>query len=987
METDVAQRFRSRILREMHANRENPFNSPPSSTGSHGTVSPTMTSVFSDPDGESTRRLNEDIARVTGGGRKLPVNWDAAHRKWPEYFSKPKKSPAGNDTKSLKENYNPPPFKFLQEDSTRDIWDGSKRKRADMQPRADDESDLSILLSKSPAAALSLNNNRHLSPISRSHARAPSEPAPLLQRRPSISEALERLRKASSSPKQPDQKLMSGANGSSPNGSSAKSSFTAVPPSPNSIASPDPGANARSFFMPDVSHLGDFVTGTLRFSGSMKNGVPIFVKQGRVHDKQESPAAAAHVAVDSVKVPQDEERIFVSMDMIRDEIISLQEHHEKVQEYALNMQQQVERLEAQLKEKGQNSDKSRDREHASESNSRLRSEIATLQVRLDQATRKISTSEIANDSITHEKERVLTRLQEACDDINKLTRKLTVKEKALETSQKQLDSSEQVRQENDTLRRDLVAITHSRDALELENSSLRGDNDKLESGLRSLQSEMHRLRSENDRLRQQQQSLLAENKSLRSSRAQLEQHDVLNEDLDEVQHELDAAREELEALRKRNEELASLREDNQSLVRHNEKYFNDNKMLRRENSGFERSIHDLHEENIKLKEEVVFLKEQIDHYRPAPKANIETENTTAGIPVPDITIDTNVSGPDGPTETRDLPDPLEMTGQSQNVMDAEYTDSVMNTNQNVDTFQKRGQTVNEQAQKVAFSIPAKPGVLKTTANQGSKRRSTSRQAPKAHFENYSDYDETSGALSLDMGATQDQVVELSVPVQGIFKPTGNREQTPHPRRTKSVQHTMETDITTGTNKSIHQSTGCALSRDAKRVLNDLCVHSCSSCIVCARITSHRSTSAELVVGKKRVTVPRPVPVTDRDLSVEDPTMRPAQSPGHALALVIKGLEDESRHLQFELSQLQTKYSNQDKAIGKRDRVALAEDIRSLLKRLEVKNDQIYSLYDVLEGQKAAGQAMSEEELEMTVLNITGMSIRDVTDQFTWEGIH
>lgn len=370
METDVAQRFRSRILREMHANRENPFNSPPSSTGSHGTVSPTMTSVFSDPDGESTRRLNEDIARVTGGGRKLPVNWDAAHRKWPEYFSKPKKSPAGNDTKSLKENYNPPPFKFLQEDSTRDIWDGSKRKRADMQPRADDESDLSILLSKSPAAALSLNNNRHLSPISRSHARAPSEPAPLLQRRPSISEALERLRKASSSPKQPDQKLMSGANGSSPNGSSAKSSFTAVPPSPNSIASPDPGANARSFFMPDVSHLGDFVTGTLRFSGSMKNGVPIFVKQGRVHDKQESPAAAAHVAVDSVKVPQDEERIFVSMDMIRDEIISLQEHHEKVQEYALNMQQQVERLEAQLKEKGQNSDKSRDREHASESNSR-----------------------------------------------------------------------------------------------------------------------------------------------------------------------------------------------------------------------------------------------------------------------------------------------------------------------------------------------------------------------------------------------------------------------------------------------------------------------------------------------------------------------------------------------------------------------------------------------------------------------------------------
>ncbi|OAA81036.1 hypothetical protein LEL_00581 [Akanthomyces lecanii RCEF 1005] len=983
METDVAQRYRSRILREMHANRENPFNSPPSSTGSHGTVSPTMTSVFSDPDGESTRRLNDDIARVTGG-KKFPVNWEAAHRKWPEYFSKPKSAFIDNDAQPLKENHNPAPFKFPQEDSTRDIWEGSKRKRAEMQPRADDETDLSILLTKSPAAALSLNN-RHLSPISRAHARAPSEPAPLLQRRPSISEALDRLRRASGSPKHAHQRHMSGANGSSPNGSSAKSSFTAVPPSPNSVASPNHGANARSFFMPDVSHLGDFVTGTLRFSGSMKNGVPIFVKQGKVHDKQASPAVAAHVAVDSLKVPKEEERIFVSMDMIRDEIVSLQEHHEKVQEYAANLQQQVDRLEAQLKEKGQNPDKGYHGSHGNDSNTRLRSEIASLQNRLDQATRKLSTSEIANDSMTHERDRVLTRLQEACDDINKLTRKLTVKEKALETSQKQLDSSEQVRQDNDTLRRDIVAVTHSRDALELENSSLRDDNDKLESELQSLQLEMDGMRSENDRLRQQQQSLLAENKSLRTSKTHYDNNDVLNEDLDEVQHELDAAREELDALRKQNEELVSLREDNQSLVRHNEKYFNDNKILRRENSGFERSIHELHEENLKLKEEVGFLKEKIDHYRPAPKANFDTENTTAGMFMPEMTVDTNISGPEGPTETKELPDLLDMTGQSQNVTGADYTESVMNTNQNVNAPQKKSQAANEQAQKAIFPNPSKPGVLKTAANQGSKRRSTSRQAPKARFENYSDFDETTGPLSLDTRVTQDQVVELSVPVQGNFKPIGNREQTPHPRKTKDI--TIEADLTTGTTKSIHQSTGHALSSDARRVLDGLCEHSCSNCIVCTRITSHRSTSTELAAGKKRITVPRPVPVTDRDLSVEDPTMRPSQSPGHALALVIKGLEDESRHLQFELSQLQSQYSSRDKATGKRDRVALAENIRSLLKSLEVKNDQIYSLYDVLEGQKAAGQAMSEEQLEMTVLNITGMSVRDVTDQLTWEGLH
>lgn len=101
--------------------------------------------------------------------------------------------------------------------------------------------------------------------------------------------------------------------------------------------------------MPDVSHLGDFVTGTLRFSGSMKNGVPIFVKHGRVHDHQEKPFVADHAIIDGIEVPEDEEKIFVSMDMIRHEIVTLQEHHDKVQQYAHHLQQQVDRLESQLK--------------------------------------------------------------------------------------------------------------------------------------------------------------------------------------------------------------------------------------------------------------------------------------------------------------------------------------------------------------------------------------------------------------------------------------------------------------------------------------------------------------------------------------------------------------------------------------------------------------------------------------------------------------
>lgn len=351
----------------MNANRDNPFNSPPSSTGSHGTVSPTLSSVFTDPDGESTRKLNEDIARVTAP-RKLPVNWDAAHRKWPEFYSKPKARDAPifddhTETRPMsaesKENRRPSFGVKFADDSTQDIWEGSKRTRAEMQPRVDEGSDLSSILGQPPTRGHPYHglskNTRNPSPLAKVHSRVPSAPVSDAQRRPSISDALDRLRRASLSPRNDDQgQRESRRDHGSPHISSAKSSLTAVPPSPASVVSHGHNAsNGRSFFMPDVSHLEDFVTGTLRFSGSNRNGVPVFVKHGRVHDRQERPYAMRHAEVDGVEVPEEEEKIFVSMDMIRDEIISLQGHYDKVHEYAESLQQQVDRLEAQLKSRKQ----------------------------------------------------------------------------------------------------------------------------------------------------------------------------------------------------------------------------------------------------------------------------------------------------------------------------------------------------------------------------------------------------------------------------------------------------------------------------------------------------------------------------------------------------------------------------------------------------------------------------------------------------------
>ena len=109
-----------------------------------------------------------------------------------------------------------------------------------------------------------------------------------------------------------------------------------------------------------------------------------------------------------------------------------------------------------------------------------------------------------------------------------------------------------------------------------------------------------------------------------------------------------------------------------------------------------------------------------------------------------------------------------------------------------------------------------------------------------------------------------------------------------------------------------------------------------------------------------LTIPTPVPVTDRqvpqDPDITSATIRPAQEPATALATVIKQKEDELRHWKMVLEQRQREYSQHDPAMSMRKRVRTRADIERLLRDIEIKSNQIYALYDVLEGQKQAAAA-------------------------------
>lgn len=174
-----------------------------------------------------------------------------------------------------------------------------------------------------------------------------------------------------------------------------------------------------------------------------------------------------------------------------------------------------------------------------------------------------------------------------------------------------------------------------------------------------------------------------------------------------------------------------------------------------------------------------------------------------------------------------------------------------------------------------------------------------------------------------------------------------------------------------------------LTKEAQDVLNGLAEHDGQNCTVCKPAIGHDEHHEYNATAREAIKVPKPVPVSDRMPKSgpyeEEPTIRPSQAPGLALATVMKGLEDELAHLKVELARYQALYNGHDPALGKRKRKSVYRKIETLLHAIEVKADQIYALYDVLEGQKQDGHEISEEEVENTLqsigINAAGLHLR------------
>ncbi|KAH6657267.1 hypothetical protein BKA67DRAFT_554809 [Truncatella angustata] len=1130
-----ASRYQSRILREMHQNKENPFNSPPSSTGSHGTV--TLTSDLSyGPEGESTRRMEDSSIMLPGLSNRqqtdappdtpFRVNTSAIARDFPEWkrwedhdHTDDLYNVTGDYEKQQRKENIPPSSSTVNSPSQIEARkaSGTYGTRAHMQARVEDESDCSGDL------------QRHKRPGSANKKSASWKPE-----RGNVTQLISTLKAAQavqeSTPKKSSPRAPTSDRRSSANRHSRISNIQ--------LAHTEPNQTARSFFLPNLEYINDFVSGVLRLS-SVKNGIPVFVRHGKVFDQGSKPSPEHHAEVDAVEIPRDEQEIFVSLDKIREEIQTLQAHDDQVSKQAELLQDEMYELQVQLssyksrKDSAMGSDSdSSVVQFFSKEKAQLEEKMATLQAKLDKANRKISINEIHTETYVNERDEALKSASAQAEKISRL-------QAQLDTTRNELDVA--------------------RSGGTLKNTLTNG--------------EIHSLRDDNIALRSQYKSLLEENQSLRSHNASVTQQNTeLQLESKRLQRSLDTAQEDRDLLRKEldnvTEQHRGLEVDQMGLERHNEKYYTENKSLQQKISLLERRIHDLQENNAQLHQmldvanaetgTMTFDIKDIKNRLEKKIVSLSDENTQLQQKIIDLQEEFASKQVIFEQEKRRvsadndrLHNKLDRMSQSfERVLQesrrefeeqrdslTQQLDEVANreaalatrlretTEKEETTLQQHIQRRNEAVEE-AHRISREIQLLQSTAGktkpakvtriveptttrsrstlsevsaksttehmdtqerddltqeldftQGSdidvlprgemdRLREALRQAKSDNQQNATEeYLErenevgsvedasqslppflpqaqrgTSGKVTSPAGkrqpsgilkkaqaprrnGSQDLTGRFSVKsaISGMSLPSQatrsdisvSRRHSDSERFELDVEENMTSalfidDITLESRKRAArrgeqkeavkfatetQTTGvprkpiAVLSSEARRVLDGLCNdHDCSNCIMCVRINAHsHDVEGGRDMGKKVITITRPVPVTDRitnPVSADaDITLRPAQEPGLALATVLKGLNDDLAHLEVKISRKNKQLGGLDPSFARRQRKQVNGQLQRLMREREVKQDQIYRIYDVIEGQKQAGQQMSQAEVDITVSSITNMMGDD-----TWDGI-
>ncbi|EOD43781.1 hypothetical protein UCRNP2_9527 [Neofusicoccum parvum UCRNP2] len=741
---------------------------------------------------------------------------------------------------------------------------------------------------------------------------------------------------------------------------------------PRSAAQPGT-ATHQSFMLPDLPNLTELV------SGSYKDGTPVFSRNAKSRSRFSSApipsrlreeTTGKHVPIESVPIPSEEKALYTSLQLLKDRLAQMEQDKAEAEKKFEDYEAQVADLRAELtaRDEMRRSDSalgSTDGEGNKKDNwrvekTRLQSQVESLRSRLERAERKNSVNEIATKRITEERDNAVTQLGVAFFNSEEIK---TERDALLG--------------ENECLRKDIDAIQNERDELHdrlaqyeehtqrmqknsnRKDSAIRKENETLHTELKkaqAIQAEHAKLKSESDALRaqvaqikaQRQEEVRSRNQREAELRTRIDRRDDTIQSLKGMSGEEanDNLRNEIEEMQVLLAELETQRdEDAQEWARKEAR-------LRKK---MEKSREAAKEAQDITKEllSAGFQQQEKAGVFPFPcelqnetRCDSETESTT------DL---------DAFTHSRTAPPSMHgaAPGLASRAQEPTGDTTELSFMGRDEIARLRKMLEEERAAARKHS--------RTPSQTRQARDDTTRSVPRKS----SMKDLTSASRPMDLTeANTGRILSAnpSEPASPAKQDTQQSIRSQSNRRRRSAPTEMTSafilpDITV----------------DARSMPSKIQQHDDADCTVCRKA----SCSGEHTTP---VDIPNPVPVSERMPDDVDATLRPSQPPPLALATVIKELQDELTHLNLQKAAYDSLLRSHDPALSKRKRKTVEAKIADLLQAISAKSDQIYALYDVVEGQRAAGQLndVDEKEIEETLLSV-GIDPEDMREKTQKKG--
>ncbi|KAF2136463.1 uncharacterized protein K452DRAFT_313159 [Aplosporella prunicola CBS 121167] len=756
-------------------------------------------------------------------------------------------------------------------------------------------------------------------------------------------------------------------------------------------------ATNQSFMLPDLPNLTELV------SGVFKDGTPVFSRSAKARSrfsaapipsrlKEES---SKHYPIENVPVPADEKALFAALQLLKEKLSQMEhektEADKKIEDYEAEVAGLKAELRTQEHRKGRDSalgstdSESNKRDNWRVEKMKLESAIDALRGRVDRAERKNSLSEIATKRITEERDNAVTQLGVAYYNSEELKGERDALQAENDTLRNEVDT---LRIENEELQIRLAQFEERSEKLQKRASrgdnAVRKENETLHAELekfQAIQAEQAKLKGENEALKaqvnqirqQREEDTRRRNRKEAELRSRLDRRDETIQQLqDMTQEEVnDTLRNENEELRIQLAQLAAQRDD-------------DARDWAKREARLQRKVEksqDTAREAQDITREIMSVRRTGSQKRASKGDDRPTQtevrnSQTTGREEPTSTFRSKSKSRPAPAKAyRSASAPETRTQQDMDISDVESTtdlDAMSHVRNPGRNDEPTGNTTelsfmgHDEVARLRKALEEERAAARKNVSQTRQDDTTRSQRTQPVPRKSSMKDLTNASVPMDI--TESKTGRI---LSGhLLEPTSTIPEKQDTERSilgRSTRRRRPSGPGEMTSAFILPD----ITMQAKTPLTPEEPHESTNCTVCRKTSCTEEHSVP-------IDIPEPVPVSERMPDDVDATMRPSQPAPLALATVIKELQDELAHLNLQKAAYDSLLRGHDASLSKRKRKAIEGKIADLLEAISTKSDQIYALYDVVEGQKAAGQLhedndnnedMGEKEIEETLMSV------------------